>query len=78
MVVEQFQTDAVWNLSQEIRSWWHRERSSEHDVIRRSSRSSVMVFVLLLLCFSWTATTPRHQDCGGALRITTVLRFDWA
>ena len=65
MVVEQFQRDAVWNLSQEIRSCCHCERSSEQDV--------VMVFVLLLMRSSWSATTPRHQDCGGALRTTTAL-----
>ena len=41
----------MWNLSQEIRSRCHRERPSEQDVIRRSSRSTVMVSVLLLLPF---------------------------
>ena len=31
IVVEQFQTDAVWNLGKEIRTCWHRERPFHCD-----------------------------------------------
>ena len=46
---------------------------ASHDAVNSWCRRADMEFVLLLLRSSWRATTSRHQDCGGALRTTTVL-----